>query len=126
MLLLFHKLFNPHCPHCKEEREEAGRNLTVEVLQLEIARLREENKRLLDRILEKPEEPKPVQEVDLQPIRSKTLPWNVKRQMLEAEDRRQAQILRAQKDEVNRLEKEMGVNDAVGSSDAQVETRPAS
>ena len=101
----FHKLFNPHCPHCKEELEYARVCLSCETLraQLEISRI--ENKRLLDRILEKPQ-PEPVS-VPMEPTRPVSVPWNVRRQMLEAEDREKARILRSAPIPTEELEKDL-------------------
>ena len=105
----FHKFFNPHCPHCKEELEYARVCLSCETLraQLEISRL--ENKRLLDRILEKPEPEAPRAPVEISV--PKNIPWNVRKQMLEAEDRERARLLRqAPKPEsVEDLEKELDI-----------------
>ena len=48
------------------------------------------------------EEPK-----DLKPILPRVMNWNVRRQMLEAEDRKKAQILSQQKISTEELEKEL-------------------
>lgn len=88
--MFFHRLFNPHCEHCIEERV----CKTCEVLKFEVDRLRSENERLLNRILEKP-----VQEIERtvapEPVSTPRVSlWSVKKQMLEAEDRAKAQILK--------------------------------
>lgn len=81
--------------------------------QLEIANY--EKKQLLERILEKPE---PVKD----PVRNETpmlvprnVPWNVRRQMLEAEDRAKAKLMKdapkpdneTEKKETEQFEKEL-------------------
>lgn len=80
-------------------------------VQLEIANY--EKKQLLDRILEKPEAP-PITEPPAI-TRPKMVPWNVRRQILEQEDREKARALRnaatpdAAKVDVTELEKELNV-----------------
>jgi hypothetical protein len=74
--------------------------------QLEIANF--EKKQLLDRLLEKP----PVEERKEIPIsipRPKTIPWIVKKQILEAEDRERAKLLRnlPKPESTEELEKEL-------------------
>jgi len=100
-----HRYFNPHCPHCKEELEYARVCLSCETLrtQLEISRL--ENKRLLDKILI---EPTPVTSpVMMEPTRPINVPWNVRRQMLEAEDRERAKLMKAAPIPTEELEREL-------------------
>lgn len=73
--------------------------------------LRMDNEKLLRRILEKPE-PEIQTPVEPQITRPKTLPWRVKQQMLEQEDRARARALRnAPKEDVktDELEKELGI-----------------
>lgn len=113
MIKWFHHLLNPHCPDCREEREESRICNSCEVLKMECARLQIENDKLLNRILEKPT-PEPVPDTsDLKPINSglhKT--WNVRRQMLEQEDRKAAQLRKeaAQNSPtIQELEKEMDI-----------------
>ena len=80
--------------------------------QLEIANY--EKKQMLETILSFT---KPVVEIktetrDIEPIIPKTVPWAVKRRMIEAEDRRTAQLKREKEVEIAELEKELGVSDA--------------
>lgn len=102
-----HRWLNPHCPHCKEELEYARVCLSCETLraQLEISRL--ETKRLLDRILEKPEPETPRAPMEISV--PKNIPWNVRRQMLEREDRERAKLMKAapKPESVEDLEKEL-------------------
>lgn len=84
---------------------------TCEVLKLENARLQIECNRLIDRILEKPvveqirEEPR-----EFKPVLPRNTSWNVKRQMLEEEDRRKAQLLKQnEKVSTDDLEKELDI-----------------
>lgn len=102
----FHRLFNPHCPDCRADRICES----CETLRIEIARLRDENEKLLDRILEKPEVAEIRKAAPVMQQMPKNVPWNVRRQMLEAEDRERAKILRqVEKADVTDLEKELDV-----------------
>jgi len=82
--------------------------------QLEIANY--EKKLLLDRILATPEkEPERTTAPELVAARPRTIPWHVRQQMLEKEDREKARALRnapksdSEKIDVSELEKELGV-----------------
>jgi hypothetical protein len=90
----FHRFFNPHCPHCAEELVQEMICESCETLKIENARLQRDNDRLLERILEKPETPKEREIAPVpQSVLPKTLPWAVRRQMLEAEDREKARLM---------------------------------
>ena len=111
MATWFHRFLHPHCPHCKEEREDAKICLSCETLRQEVERLIYENQTLLNRVLQTntvPEEPKIAPPMMTKP---KGMPWAVRRQMLEAEDRRKAQLLRdaPKPQDVEELEKELDV-----------------
>lgn len=110
MFKFLHHLLNPHCEHCREEREDARVCASCEILKLEIERLRLENARLLHRILEKPQEEVRHDTSDLQPIMPKTIPWNTRRQILETQDRDTAQRLKENlRTSTDDLEKELGI-----------------
>ena len=120
MINFFHKLLNPHCPHCREEKYEDRICQSCEVLKDEIARLRAENNKLLDSILN-PRSNEPAREVDLaglKPLRSSHVPWNTRRQMLEVADRDTAEKRRqAEKNEaINKTKSDKPI-----SSDSKVE-----
>jgi hypothetical protein len=89
-----------------------------EVLREQLAHERYEKEQLLKYILE----PQPnlnsvssgvADENEPEPIRPRVIPWKVRREMLEAEDREKARILAKQKDEqakaIAELEKNLGV-----------------
>lgn len=99
-----HRLLHPHCPDCAHERECPSCDVLREQLNL----ANTEKQRLLDLILEKNRPEIPVPQLVPQPI-SKTnyMPWKVRQQLLEEEDRQKARILREKE-----LEKEMGISDA--------------
>lgn len=88
----FHRFLHPHCPDCREEREDSKVCRSCETLKEQIESIRSENKRLLDRLLEKPA-PEPEQK-SVEITRPINIPWNVRKQMLEAEDRERAKLLR--------------------------------
>lgn len=99
MLNFFHHLFNPHCPDCKEESQESKICNSCEILRTELATVRFENQQLLDKIFELVS-PKPIEQthemVNPQPINS-SMSFRVRRQMLEAEDRAKAEVIRKSK-----------------------------
>lgn len=80
-----------YCKSCETLRE-----------QLNVAN--HEKKVLLDQILYKPE--KPVAEIEKAPvpITPKIVPWKVQREILEAEDRAKAKIIRQQQEEYARAQ----------------------
>lgn len=69
---------------------------SCETLKLELAHLHQDNQRLLDRILTPPVTPSVERVIDnVTPILPKRgVPWNARRQMLEANDRHAAQLLK--------------------------------
>ncbi len=109
----FHKFLNPHCPHCEREAINEMICPSCDVLTEEVARLRLENERLLDKLLKEPESERTT------PVDSSTLlkprgpvPWKVRQQILEEEDRAKARAMRsaAQSDTtVEKLEQELDV-----------------
>lgn len=106
MIKWLHHLLNPHCPDCKEEK-----NAEYETLKYEIERLRADNDRLLNRILN-PETKVEIRQEPPMITRPRNIPWALRRQALEAEDREKARILaQAPKPDnsVADLEAELGV-----------------
>jgi hypothetical protein len=106
MIKWLHHLFNPHCPHCFEERI----CQSCETLKTVNAQLRIDNDRLLNKLLEpKSEFPVVNERSESEPIKPRFVPWGVRKQMLEAEDRERAKLLReAPKPEpIEELEKEL-------------------
>lgn len=94
-----HQLLNPHCPHCAEERRESRevkKESTVcascETYKEQLNIANHEKKVLLDKLLKEPERTEEVApQIMTQP---KTMPWRVRQQMLEAEDRAKAKLMR--------------------------------
>lgn len=92
---------------------------TCEVLRAQLDESNRERRDLLNRLLEptKPEPPS-FAEVDLKPVGQTHVPWRVRQQMLEAEDRKAAELLKAKEKEmqnhprikdIEELEKELGL-----------------
>jgi hypothetical protein len=128
-----HKLLHPHCDQCHDEeverleRERESRICnSCEMLRNQIQLLHEERDKLLDRLLNPPIQKEP--EIDTSQVKlampSRFTPWKVKRQMLEAEDRKAASLLKEREKELHpdtiKLEKELGIQDAVSESASQV------
>lgn len=105
-----------------------------EVLKMQIGIINNEKERLLQQLLTLTQprvEPAPIV-VQPQELKRRTIPWNVQRQMLEAEDRKRAEIMaqREQADkiaaDIARLEKEVGVADAEaieGSTGSEIQSQ---
>jgi len=68
---------------------------SCETLKISVEQLRLDNERLLNRLLEKPEtELKPTTIDNTTPIKPRHTPWKVRQQLLEANDRHQAKLMR--------------------------------
>lgn len=83
-----------------------------EVLKESLSIERQLNKVLLQKLLDKGSpEPLSVEKEEPISIKPQFTPWRVRQQMLEAEDRRQAQLMRDKKQEIEKLEKELEIHD---------------
>lgn len=95
--------------------QEAGHNRceSCEILKVELQRVNIEKERLLNRLLEKPIDPPVNNPVDITPPRQ--IPWAVRKQMLQAEDREKARLMREavkpddSKIDVKDLERELNI-----------------
>lgn len=112
-----HHLLNPHCVECKDESTESRICQSCETLKMQLSIANIEKQRLLDALLEKGKpEIEQVKVVSPENLKNRSLIWNVRRQMLEAEDRAKAEILRKEAeakketDAISKLEKEVGLN----------------
>jgi hypothetical protein len=87
---------------------------TCEVLRLQLDESNRERRELLARLLEK-DTPEPVvaDQVEPKAITPQFVPWRVRQQMLEAEDRHKATLLKNKQKEINELEKELGIVEEV-------------
>lgn len=95
MIKWLHHLFNPHCPDCLSEKMEQSYCNSCDVMKMEVERLRQENTRLLNIIIEPKVESRPEIDLnDLKPLQPRYIPLSVRRERFEAEDRRIAQRLK--------------------------------
>lgn len=98
---LLRKWFGLSSPTCE----------TCEVLREQLAGSERERRELLARLLER-DKPDPVPQTDEEvnvPITPQFTPWRVRQQLLEAEDRKRAALLRDKSKEIEALEKEVGI-----------------
>jgi len=112
MVNFFHKLFNPHCTHCRDEMREAKECHNCDVLTQLLEKERAYSKQLLDKITE----PKVIEKiverapVNREPVRAMVPTWAVQQRLLEEEDRAKARALRNNPIKtVDDIEKEVGI-----------------
>jgi len=98
---LFRKWFGLPDPTCA----------TCEVLREQLTMSERERRELLGKLLEK-DKPEPLipSAEPPQAIQPQFIPWRVKQQMLEAEDRKRAELMRGKVKEIEKLEQELGVS----------------
>jgi len=92
MIKWIHHLLNPHCEHCIEEKLESSICKSCETLKSILEISNHEKQKLLERLLEKPETELVKEKIEI--TAPKLMNWKVRQQMLEAEDRKRAQLLR--------------------------------
>lgn len=96
-----HRLLKPHCDECQLEQREKKICQSCETLKSELATVRFQNDQLMKSILDIVHPPIPEvtakQEPDFKPLTSS---WRVKKQMLEENDRRAAEVLKAKRNEI--------------------------
>jgi len=84
---------------------------TCEVLREQLANSERERRDLLNRLLEPSKlEPPSTDKEEYKSITPQFIPWRVKQQMLEAEDRKKAQLMKEKAQEIEELEKELEIN----------------
>jgi hypothetical protein len=100
-----HHLLEPHCEHCKQERDEAKEEnklcLSCETLRSQLATANHREEQLLARILEltaKPAAEPAPRIIAPELLKPRAMPWRVKQQMLEEEDRNEARIIAEQRE----------------------------
>jgi hypothetical protein len=103
MVKWIHRLLEPHCPDCKEEREENKICQSCETLRVQLEIANYEKKQLMDALL-KPRQPEEPTRLIVPPeqLAPRNIPWRVRQQMLEAEDRKQAQLNREAEEKAKR------------------------
>lgn len=92
---------------------------TCEVLREMLERSEHERRELLLKILER-DKPEPIiqqaKKEEFTPIQPHFVPWRVRREMLEQEDRHAASILRQRQKDIEDLEKELEISHADATS----------
>jgi len=84
--------------------------MSCELLREQLHKSDAERKDLLHRLLDsKNPEPPSTPVEDYQPITPQFIPWRVRQQMLEQEDRVKAKLTKEKAVEIDQLEKELGV-----------------
>lgn len=87
---------------------------TCEILSRQLEKSDRERSELLHRLLDKDKtEPLSTPTEEMKPIQPQFIPWRVRQQMLEAEDHKKAQLMKDKAVEIEKLEKELGVSDAI-------------
>ena len=84
---------------------------TCEVLRSQLTESNRERRELLQKLLEK-DKPEPLIQTateELKPITPQYTPWRVRKQMLESEDRKTAQLTRDKQAEIEKLERELDI-----------------
>ena len=75
---------------------------SCETLRGQLESVNFEKKILLDRLLNPVQPVEPIKEPEYEPIKPKNVSWAVRRQMLEAEDREKAKLMRMKTEELER------------------------
>lgn len=84
---------------------------SCEILRSMLEESSKERRELLLRLLDKDKsEPPPTPIEEYKPVGQTHVPWRVRQQMLEQEDRKQAELLRRSAQDIEKLEKELEVN----------------
>jgi hypothetical protein len=126
MLKWLHHLLEPHCPDCKAEREDNAICKSCETLRIQLEIANYEKRQLNDAVIRlslPPERTAPPAYQEPQPARQQHIPWAVRRQMLEAESRREAQLINARKEEEAKLAASVprGPSGGISASVAELE-----
>ena len=90
---------------------------TCEVLRFQLDESNRERKELLSRALAPAQtEPLSTPVEELEPIKGQFIPWRVRQQMLEAEDRAKAKLMQDKVNEIADLEKELGITQEIAGA----------
>jgi hypothetical protein len=107
---VFHKMLNPHCPHCVLERECPNCDLLRQMLETE----KFEKTQLLNRILGPTAQQEQKQQIFI-PNEKQYPPFRIRKAQLEAKDRELFEKIMAERNApktTEELEKELGVTNA--------------
>lgn len=102
MWMWLHHIVNPHCNECIREREMMIQCESCETLHEQLGIANREKDILLKKILELtssklniPESEHVPANANPQPLFNRSIPWKIRQQALEAEDREKAKLMRA-------------------------------
>lgn len=107
MINWLHHLLDPHCKQCMEENEEAKICASCEVLKQELAIAHQSYRELLNKLTERA--PEAVHSEPPLMTKPRFVPWKVRQQILEKEDRIKAQAMKNAGKPTEELEKELDV-----------------
>lgn len=114
----FHELFHPHCSDCINEKEDSEICMSCETLRGQLNIVNKHNEELIKALLEKDrpvEIARPIAVDEPHRLKS-TVPWAVRRQLLEEDSRKKAELLRQAElnknivESISDLEKEVGIS----------------
>ena len=97
-----HHLFNPHCVECAHDELEKHICQSCEILKQQLAIANDEKRHLLNKLIN----PTELVEAEKEPpvlLKPRHIPWKVKQQILEAEDRKAAELKREKQKEINNM-----------------------
>lgn len=123
MFKWLHHLLDPHCTECASESMYDNVCESCETLKMQLNVVNAEKRQMLETILSlaKPAEVQPpTQRVNPERASSAALPWNARRQLLEAEDRVKAQIIAKQKKDEAEAKKTAEVTKITSTNPIQV------
>lgn len=109
----WHHVSNPHCIECRDEKEDASICQSCEILKVQLEVANREKQQLLQALLPKPMQTPTASENNLEPIRGRHVPFNVRRQILESESRREAVLMAAKQKEMTEVPKDISVKTAI-------------
>lgn len=101
----FHRFLNPHCPTCHDDDENSKVCNSCEVLRTQLDITVRERDRLLSKLLD--DSPNSQAGRLMEPTKPMNIPWAVRKQMLEAEDREKARLIKNAPIPTEDLEKEL-------------------
>ena len=110
----FHRLLNPHCLHCIEAARESRICNSCEILKTQLEITAYEKKQLLRtiEIINTPAVAEVVvqQEERTEAVMPRQVPWHIRREMLEKQDRVAAALIKNKKRTTEELEEDLGIN----------------
>lgn len=110
-----HHLLNPHCRECRDEAREKLECHNCDVLTQLLEKERANNARLIEQLVAPKVVEKVIErpQVNRQPIRAQVSNWGARQALLEAEDRKRAELIKNlgtdPSDKTEDIEEKLGV-----------------